>query len=156
MRLLVLFEKHCNRYFAVPTDRDLHKACVKIFKERLKGGLYNPGPQPERFGMSLDTIEDLPFGKLKVECLKMLEEYKARCRDWTEAVAFKEKVTQAIKKPYPKNPSLTWYDVFKNGKRVHKRRAALESYTLLSSREEYEYERFQLVETEDLRSPRGK
>lgn len=135
MRLLVLYEKHFNRYFSVPTDKDLHKVCVKILKERLVEGWYDPGPKPEQ--MATEFISTLPQGRFRTEVLKVQAEQTARLAEWVKDQEFKEKVFRTIKIPVKE---ISW-----KGLMPHKVRA----YGLLESRNNAEYERVSLDKTEN-------
>lgn len=149
MRLLVLHEKHYDRYFAVPTDKELHKMCIKILKERLAAGWYNPGPKPEEFEMSPEAIKTLPAGRFKTEVSRLQEENRVKIRNWNSSQEFKEKVIKAIKEPFPKNGQNSFTDIWVGGKRIPKRVTCLKTYILLSDRNEFEYERVSLEETEN-------
>ena len=40
-RILILKEKHCDRYILADTDEQLHKAALALMRERLEGGWYS-------------------------------------------------------------------------------------------------------------------
>ena len=135
MRLLVLFEKNFNRYFSVPTDKDLHRVCVKILKERLEANWYNPGPKPEE--LAPEFLNNLPQGRFLTAAMKFQEEQRIAMVNWKCGQEFMDKVLRTIKIPAKE---ISW-----KGLRPHQVRA----YGLLVSRRDAEFEGVQLDETEN-------
>ena len=135
MRLLICYEKDCQRYFAASTDKDLFDVCIRILHERLKEGWYNPSlyleePSLKNLGMSLKDIRNLPKGTVRHEAERQYEVYQAQVKEWDSIRKFKEDVILTLKKVYVQG-------LGKN------------TYHFLASRNDAEYERVDLVETEN-------
>lgn len=135
MRLLILYEKNFNRYFSVPTDKDLHKVCVMILKERLKLGWYEPDSKPEE--LAPEFLNTLPQGRLRTMLLEWQTKQNAEMVHWTKDCEFKEKVLQAIK---IQAKNISWKDLTPY---------RVKAYNLLESRSRAEYERVELDKTEN-------
>ena len=134
MKVLICHEKHFNRYFVIPDNETLHRTCVKILKERLKEGWYEPNKLSDvvdRLGMTEKSINSMPEGEIKKRALDMFSSYKEREKIYQKEKLFLEKVKEVIGTPF--NPA-----------------KKMSAFYILSGRRDYEYERVDLEDAEEI------
>jgi hypothetical protein len=135
-RILILREKHGDRYFDVPDDEVLHKTCVKILKERLDEGWYGPfykEPTLDKNVPPLAELNDMEEGPVKTAFVEIYKKHKREMRYYTNEQAFLKALDEVFKMEY--DPE---------AKRAVRQRA----FGILESRGGGEYEDALLEETE--------
>jgi len=95
-RILIFKEKHGDRYFYVPTPDDLHKAAIKVFKERVKEGYWYYFDVKEPLKPDISREDGLKFKafyerdlKYYNEILKEKKLYENALNDTTGEIVWK-------------------------------------------------------------------
>ena len=125
-KLLILKEKHCNRYFHVTNERTLFRIAIEVLRERYEEGWYQDDPRtPDGPGFVEAAMETLPQS-LRAAARQQLDGYKHDYKEWETARNFALRTKRALK---DKNGRLAW--------------------TLLNERSGHEYEQatLQVYET---------
>lgn len=126
-RILVFSEKYGDRYFQVNSDEDLFKACLKVFRERVKDGhWYWFPPEPAKPSMTVEAIAALPEGRVKKAAMFEISNYPQEVHTWKRAMENKEQYNKAMGG---------------DGR---------EAYYFLCSRVDHEYEHFNLHAADSL------
>jgi hypothetical protein len=99
--VLILKEKHGDRYFYIPDEAALHEAALEIVTERGKKGYYGPYlTKPEDLDFTEEDINKLPalLQKEAGPALRAkLQKYKNEMRAWRQCedeVAFIKKTVE--------------------------------------------------------------
>ncbi len=84
--VLVLREKHGERYYVVDNDQELFKVALNIVRGRLKEGhwYHPPGDPPVPPDYAEEDILKMPKS-LQAEARKKVQDYKSRSRSWDDA-----------------------------------------------------------------------
>ena len=124
--LLIFNEKHGNRYFEIANDEALFKAALKIVTERLKAGYWYEKPRacPKALDYTLAEIVSMPKS-LQPQAEKALRVYEGELAAHNDEVEEYTKIERAVAE--------------KNGRIA---------YEILRSREDAEYEGFELKRLE--------
>ncbi len=133
MKILIAKEKHSTRYFDASTNELLHRACVKLLKERLEADWYHAGTPPdEHCYMSIEAIDKLP-AHLQSAARRTNTEIKQASDRHAVAESFLKSVQEIIQIDKPL---------------LGNRRGDLMSWLLLEHRNEYEYEKVRIESIE--------
>lgn len=83
--LLVLNEKHGDRYFHVEDDAALFRAALTVVLQRYKEGYWYANPmdcdQPKNPGMTMEQAKTLPDGPIRVAAVAAVNQYRQACRE---------------------------------------------------------------------------
>lgn len=128
--VLILHEKHRNRYFVIPDDKALGEAALHVLKERMDEGYWYSEPEePKGVGYGLKDLESLPE-VLRAEGKKKLAAYKQEVMIYREQKEWWEEANEALMK---RDGKLAW--------------------KCLVNRNDYEYERVELEPSQKVKSP---
>lgn len=124
--VLILHEKHGNRYLLANSDQELHRAALAVLKARMEAGYFYREPEPpEDPGLTKEQVEALP-ASIRETAKKKLAQYLGDLRYYRDEKKLFEETQRALKEG--------------DG------RAAWE---ILRDRSDHEYERVELVRFED-------
>jgi len=153
MRILIAGEKYVERYFAVETDKELHQASVKLLKERLDNGWY--GGDTNKYLSKIkgklakakefmDLVKDVEApDEALVSCKKSISGYENEISNLEDELEFENEVKEAIETDYDSIPQDHEMDSVNERYRQF-------AWSLLQQRSDYEYERVELQNTEEL------
>ncbi len=97
-KVIVLHEKHGDRYFMVPTLKDLEKVSLKIVSERyLEGCWYYGDEKPEEPEISLKQATTMKEGALKNMVTDSWKSYKTNLKYYEESLISEQLLKDAIK-----------------------------------------------------------
>jgi hypothetical protein len=125
-RIIIFKEKHGDRYFDASTPELLHKACLKIFKERLAEGWYEGYAYPELQKPTMTIQESLTHDK-KIQAV--VED------QWREY----NNVLRGINKQAQEKAYIEKVVAEDSGEKAHK---------FLNHRSHYEYESYEIENLE--------
>ncbi len=121
-KILVCKEKHSDEIYSVPTLKDLHKVALHILQYRFENGYFQKWNLPQPLDYNLEDIEKLPESfrqDARRKLLSNLEEIRSAKNNNRE------------------------YD---NAKKALETEDGEEAFSILSNRNDYEYEGFELIE----------
>lgn len=97
MKIIVAQEKHGDRYLNATTDEALAASCVKLLKERLEQGWYDPGNPPEaKDVLTPEQIDLLPTESLRIAEANKCRSYLKELKYWERDVEFEKQVKQIV------------------------------------------------------------
>lgn len=80
--ILILKEKHRNRYFHIPNDKALEQVSLQVLKERMDQGYWYSEPsKPDPIGFMQKDVDGLPEA-LKEEAKRKLSEHRQKLRSY--------------------------------------------------------------------------
>jgi len=128
-KVLVLHEKHGDRYFMVPTIYDLWKAALKIVEERNKEGYwysfdYEKPEEPVIPREQADLMKDCPIRR---SIVKAWDDYEDALKDYEDSKKDEMQLKLLLKS--------------KDG---------LRAMNFLANRRDYEYEGFEIIDCEKI------
>ena len=121
-KILICRDKHSDNIYSVPTLKDLHKVALYILNERMENGYFQKWNLPQPLDYNLEDIEKLPESFRKDAKSKLLSNL--------------EQIRDA------KNNNRE-YD---NAKKALETEDGELAFSILSDRNGYEYEGFELIE----------
>ena len=121
-KILICKEKHSDKIYSVPTLKDLHKVALHILKYRFENGYFQKWNLPQPLDYNLDDIEKLPES-FRQDAKRKLDSNLREIRDAKE-----------------NNRE------FDNAKKALETEDGDEAFSILSDRNGYEYEGFELID----------
>lgn len=128
-KIIMFEEKHTNRYFEYNSVEKFYKIFLKIFNERYEQGWFKYGEvnKPKSLKMSVEEINALKDEDVKKIAQDKYDEYQRELKQYEQYRKFNETV-----------------------ERVSKEQDAPAAYSILRGRNGYEYEKFEIIETESI------
>jgi hypothetical protein len=93
--LLVVHEKHGDRYFHIKDDVTLHRAALKLLSEREADGYYKPSVGPAALGYTEGDLSNMPES-LRDPAARMLKAHKQACVTYMAEVKDYGAITRII------------------------------------------------------------
>jgi len=98
MQILVVHEKHGDRYFNTNTDEALEAAALEILRERNEMGYYDVPDELEPPGMTRQDIDGMGASPIRDNAIRFLDSYDRLHAEWDNARRFYHEVQDALSK----------------------------------------------------------